>query len=232
MHEIMNSTEDIVSIMETFREIRNPLSATPSSSSRGPYTSYILNVDTGGLYIDQLIPNSGNYLVQPGQEIDVRSTYKGISYLFRSRHISREVDGKGFPYHHVSLPTQVEYSEKRSGYRIPIKRDERPTFHMSVAQGETYLAMLENISNSGAYLRLREQHSPLELNSLVYCNFDLSGFGSLCCQAVIRHQKQLSKTQETMLGIEFWQLPESALRELQKAVMRQQRRNIRTYLPG
>jgi len=228
----MESAEAITSIMETFRESRSPLSANTPTSNRGPYTSYVLSVDTKGLYIDQLIPNSGNYLIQPGQVINLLANYRGIDYAFKSQHISREVDNSGFPYHHISLPTLVKYSEKRSEYRITIKRDEHPAFYLSVDSGESYLATLENISNCGARLRLRGPHSPLATDSFVYCEFDLVERGTLSCRAMIRNQSQLSKTQEVVIGVEFWELPDTTVRELQKTLMVQQRRNIRIYLPS
>ncbi len=232
MAEIMQSEDAISSIMETFCEARSPLSASTSNSNRGPYTSYVLNVGDRGLYIDQLIPNSGNYLIQPGQEIELLTNHRGISYVFKSKHISREVDDTGFPFHHISLPTHVTYTEKRSEYRVPIKRDEHPTFHISEASGNSYPATLENISSSGARLRLAGQQPRLETNSFVVCEFDLVERGSLSCQALVKHQNPLSKTQETLVGIEFWQIPDNAVRELQKVLMIQQRRNIRAYLPS
>lgn len=232
MPEVMESIETITSIIEIFCEHRSPLSASTSPGNRGPYTSYILNVNATDLYIDQLIPNSGNYLIQPGQTIDLATKHNGISYAFRSRHISREVDEKGFPYHHISLPTQVTCSEKRSIYRTEIKRTERPSFHLSITPGEYHQAILEDISNNGARIRIQGEHSSLETDSLVLCEFNLADSDPLHCEAVVRHQKKLSTTQETLLGIEFSKLPDSTARALQKALMTQQRRNIRAYLPS
>ncbi len=229
---IMQAEDDITSIMEVFRESRSPLSATSSPRNRGPYTSYVLNVDTDGLYIDQLVPNSGNYLIQPGQTVDIMTNYKGISYEFKSEHMSREVDEKGFPYHHLALPAQVEYSEKRSGYRTAIKKQDRPVFQMSLAPGESRPVILENISISGACVRLSDNLTPVETNKLVHCEFDLVGVGALSCQGIVKYQQQLTKTQETLLGIEFWQLPQPFVNELQKALMIRQRRNIRAYVPA
>jgi c-di-GMP-binding flagellar brake protein YcgR len=231
MFEIMESTDDIVSILETFRECRNPLSASSSASSRGPYTSYILNVGEDGLYIDQLIPNSGNYLILSGQTVDFVSTLNGIDYMFRASHISRKVDKSGFPYHHITLPKLIEYSEKRSRYRVAIRRDDHPYFHISVEQGSPQMAVIENISLSGASLRVKQQTMPVENDSLVDCKFDLLGQGPIQCQAVIKHQTQLAKTRETLLGLEFQLQEESSRKELQKILMAQQRRNIHTYLP-
>ncbi|MFT6275200.1 MAG: c-di-GMP-binding flagellar brake protein YcgR [Halioglobus sp.] len=231
MLELMESTDDIVSILETFQECRNALSATSSASSRGPYTSYILNVADDGLYIDQLMPNSGNYLILPGQIVDFVSTHNGIDYMFRATHISREVDESGFPYHHITLPTLVEYSEKRSRYRIAIRRDDHPYFHISIEQGRPQPAIIENISLSGASLRVKEHAISVEKDSLVDCKFDLLGQGPIQCQAVIRHQTRLTKTRETVLGLEFQLQGESSLKALQKILMAQQRRNIHTYLP-
>lgn len=232
MPEVMESADEITSILETFCESRSALSASTSTIKRGPYTSYVLDVDTKGMYIDQLIPNSGNYLIQPGQVIDLITNCGGVDYVFKSLHISRGVDDAGFPYHHLSLPTEVNYSEKRSEYRITIKRDEHPIFHLADDSGESYLAALENISNCGARLRLRAPRSPLVTDSCVYCEFDLVERGSLSCHAVIRNQRQLSNTQEVVIGIEFLEMPDATIRELQKTLMVQQRRNIRTYLPS
>ena len=231
MPEVIDTTDDIVSILNTFREYRNPLTATSTNSRRGPYTSYVLNVNDEGLFIDQLMPNSGNYLILPGQTVHFAGNHKGIDYLFRSQHIQREVDESGFPYHHIALPELVEYSEKRVGYRVGIRRDDHPYFHICTERGTPKIAVIENISLTGASLRVNEEEAVPVNDSLVECEFDLLGEGPIHCQAVIKHQVQLAKTREVVLGLEFHLQGESSVRELQRILMAQQRRNIQAYLP-
>ncbi|MEH6616198.1 MAG: PilZ domain-containing protein [Porticoccus sp.] len=225
----MESIDAVTSTLETFRDIRSPLSiSTPRTKE--VFTSYILKIEHTRLHIDQLIPKTGNALLQPGQPLDIHITHKGIAYLFRSNHIIQSVDRSNLPFHEISLPTQVQYLEKRSSYRIHLKWTESPTVRVFTSEDNSCQALLENISNTGACIRLQDSHTPLEINGFIDCEILLKNMEPLRCKAIIRRLQHLPKAKEIKVGVEFWQLPTAATRKLHKVLMKLQRRNIRTDL--
>jgi len=118
--EIIDSPDIISATLETLLDTRSNLSVSPPST-KDFYTSFILKIESDSLYIDQVMPLTGNILFKPGQTLNVRLSHKSISYRFESEHLSYSIDDSGFHYHKISLPTQIQYLEKRSGYRINLK---------------------------------------------------------------------------------------------------------------
>lgn len=228
--EIIESTAAVASTLETFRDIRSPLSIT-TPQTKEFFTSYIIKIESNRLHIDQLIPKTGNTLLQPGQPVDIRTTHKGTTYLFRSNHIAQSTDRSNLPFHEISIPTQVQYLEKRSSYRIHLKLSENPTVQVLATEGQHHCqALLGNISNSGACIRLKGDLSSLEINGFIDCEILIPSLGPLSCKAIIRRLQHLPQADETKVGIEFWQLPITTTRKLHTVLMKLQRRNIREDL--
>ena len=223
------SPEAVAAFLDIFRTRRIPLSLTIPRSEQ-IYTSYILSIDEQQLHIDQLMPEIGNQLLQPGQAIDIRLNHQGIAYLFRADHVARAVDSSGFLYHQISRPAQVTYSEKRSSYRVQPKLADRPVVNVAITPGQTCKARLENISTSGACIRLKGNHSALEfIDNHIRCEIQLVGLGLLSCEATVRHHQHVAVINESRLGIEFRQVQGASNRKLHQALMQLQRHNIRSY---
>lgn len=229
MPETMESIEAIISTLEMLRIGRSPISVSPLQTKE-LFTSYILKISDNQILIDQLIPEHGNSLLQPGKPVDIQITHKGITYLFRSEHLLQSTDHQRFPYHEITLPAYVQYREKRSSLRIHLKLAESPAVKILAADGKIYQALLEDISTTGASIRLKGNHSSVKINDTIDCKILLDDLGPLNGKAIIRQLKCLAKTNEAIAGIEFSELPIPTIRKLHKVLMKLQRRNIRTNL--
>jgi len=227
--EIIDSPDIISATLETLLDKRSNLSVSPPGS-KDFYTSFILKIESDSLYIDQVMPLTGNILFKPGQALKVRLSHKSISYRFESNHLSYSVDDSGFHYHKIALPTQIQYLENRSGYRINLKLSQSQPIQISIPPEGFCVASLIDISQSGACIRLKGNHLPLETCNVIECNLQIANSAPLVCQAVIKHYQYSKKTNETKAGIEFCQLSPSAEKQLQKLLMQLQRKNIRTDL--
>lgn len=227
--EIMESQEAILATLETFLETRSSLSVSPQGS-KDFFSSFIVNINDDNLRIDQVIPKTGNALFKVGQQLNVRISHQGIAYRFTSTHLGYALDDDGFPYHQITLPIDIKYLEKRTGYRIQLKLAESQPIWVSIPPEERFQASLENISQHGACIRIKGNHLPLETCNVINCNIQIADSAPMDCKAVIKHYQYTPKTDETKAGIEFYQLSFNAEKQLQKVLMKLQRHNIRSDL--
>jgi len=225
--ETIESEETIASTLEALIDSRCMLSVSPSGT-KDFFTSFILKIDGNSLYIDQVMPLSGNELFKPGENINVRISHKSISYRFLSEHIGYSIDKAGFHCHQITLPSRIDYLEKRSGYRIQLKLAESQPIRIAIPPQGFCEATLENISQSGACIRIRGNHVPFETCNVIDCNIQIAQSSPLNCKAVIKHYQYSTKKNETKAGVEFCQLSFPAEKQLHKLLMKLQRHNIRT----
>lgn len=224
------SPEAVTAFLETFRTNRSPLSISIPRSG-DIYTSYLLSIGHNELHIDQLMPAIGSQLLQTDQAIEIRLSHNGVVYLFSSDHIAVAVDANNLPYHQISRPTRIGHLEKRATYRVQPKLADRPIVNVAITAEQNCKARLENISDSGACLRIRSTHSTPELiGSLIRCEIQLASFEPLHCHALVRHHQHVAAFNESRLGVEFRQMPEASNRKLHQALMQLQRHNIRSYI--
>lgn len=232
MPPTVESPAAINTFLEAYRASRGPLSISIPRSGE-IFTSYLLAVDLHELHIDQLMPQVGSQMLQAGQPLEIRLTHSGVVYLLSVEHIAPAVDVHNFPYHRVSLPARIERFEKRACYRVQPKLADRPLVNITTMAEQNYKARLENISDSGACLRIRSTHSAMALgDSLVRCEIQLANLEPLHCRALVRHYQHLTAFNESRLGVEFRQMPEHSTRKLHHALMQLQRHNIRSYIGG
>ncbi|PCJ91468.1 MAG: hypothetical protein COA46_08510 [Porticoccaceae bacterium] len=227
--EIINSRGAISATLETFLDTRSTLSISPTDIKEF-FSSSILKIDNDRLLIDQVIPRTGNGLFKPKQPLDVRISHKGTSYRFESHHIAYSIDNSGSPYHEITLPTQIQYLEKRSGCRIHLKLVENQPIKIAIPPVGFSEAKLENISHGGACIHIKGNHLPLETGDVIDCNIEIASSTPLACKAVIKHYQYSPKTDETKAGIEFCQLNFPAEKQLHRMLMKLQQHNTRTDL--
>jgi len=230
--QTMESAEAVFAVLETFRKFRTPMSVTTHKGA-DLFTSYLLKAKQNQLCIDQLVPKTGNLLLQPGQTIEFRIRYQGTTYLFNSIHLAQCWDDAGFEYHQIALPAQIQHLDKRAYYRIHIKLAENPVVQISMANGKPVEVRCENISKTGACLRFQDKHFSLETNNSIDCTIHLDGFDPLKCKAVVRYHQFHSNTSKNKIGrvgIEFLQLPPADKKKLHKVLMKMQRHNLRSNM--
>lgn len=226
--EVFDSTEEITIFFESIALARHPLLI--SLANKEVHTSSVISVDESSVNIDQLMPDGGNSLLQPGQAVEFRVTHEGVPHLFRSEPIAYLKDKEGYPYHQISVPEQIRYLRKRSNYRIPLKLSESPKILVWLDEEQSRDAWIENISDSGASLRIKGTHDQFNLDTFIECEIQLVDLERIKCQAVVRHQHYVPKFDESRLGIEFWELSKTHAKIVHQAIMKLQRHNIRTDL--
>jgi c-di-GMP-binding flagellar brake protein YcgR len=227
--ETIDSQEAISATLETFLDTRSTLSIAPPSI-KDFFSSFILKINNDRLIIDQVIPKTGNVLLKPGQPLSVRISHKSTSYRFESHHIAYSIDNSGSPHHEITLPTQIQYLEKRSGYRIHPKLAESQPIKIAIPSVDFCEAELENISHGGACIRIKGNHLPLEACDVIDCNIEIASSTSLACKAVIKHYHYSPQTDETKTGVEFCQLNFPAEKQLHRMLMKLQQHNTQTGL--
>ena len=227
--ETISSPEVIYATLKTFLDTRSTLSVSPSDI-KDFFSSSILKIDNDRLLIDQVIPRTGNGLFKSEQPLDVRVSYKGTSYQFESRHIAYSIDNSDSPYHEITLPTRIQYLEKRSGHRIHLKLVESQPIKIAIPPVGLCEAELENISHGGACIRIKGNHLPLEACDVIDCNIEIASSAPLACKAVIKYYQYSPKTDETKAGVEFCQLSFPVEKQLHRMLMKLQQHNTRTDL--
>lgn len=125
---------------------------------------------------------------------------------------------------------QAAPTTKRSNFRIHFKLAESPQIQLLLEPGLRRPAWIQNLSDSGAFVRLEGDHPTLGDQSMISCDIRLGALELLDCEAIVRHRQYLPKLNESKLGVEFWQLSSASSRQLHALLMKLQRRNIRTDL--
>jgi c-di-GMP-binding flagellar brake protein YcgR len=123
---------------------------------------------------------------------------------------------------------------RRSSYRIHFKLPERPQIEVLLTPGLCRPAWIQNLSDTGAFLRLKGDHPAIASDSIIRCDIRcdirLGSLELLGCEAIVRHKQYLAKLNESKLGLEFFQLSRAHSRQLHTLLMKLQRRHIRTDL--
>ena len=82
---------------------------------------------------------------------------------------------------------------KRSSYRIHFKLAESPQIEVLLAPGLRCAAWIQNLSDTGAFLRLAGDHPTIEFDSMISCDIRLGNLQLLGCEAIVRHRQYLPK---------------------------------------
>jgi len=228
MPEVIDLTEEISDFFEKLKTARTSLII--SSPPNEVFTSSVIAVEENELHIDQLMPDSGNTVLQPGTSFEIRVAHEGVPHLFATTPIVYATDGEGYPYHRLTMPQQIRSLSKRASYRIPFKLSQSPKIHVWLSKKQRSEAWIENICDTGAFLRLKGKYKDIGPKSIIECEMRLAGSDTLRCQAVVRHQHYLPKFDELRLGVEFSPLAKTAAKTLHETIMKWQRHNIRTDL--
>lgn len=222
--------ETAANIVETFRRERTPMSVTIGASDT-TFTSRLLRLRLDTLQIDQLVPEVGDQLLQPGMSLCLKTAYEGVAYWFYARHLEQAVDERGHSFHLISRPARVESEDKRSKYRIHTPLSEHIFCRVSLPAAAMSPVRLEDISEGGACVRLPAGEPRLQTGDMIEFSLEFEQFGALDCQARVRYLQPLTTVDETRAGVSFSNLPASETNKLRRILMKLQRRNIKTCLP-
>jgi len=222
----ISSAQSIRRELNRLRLARQSLSASSTAlDQQRHYSTYLLEVKPDHLCIDFFIPSTGNDVFIAGEELLLEAKYSGTRYHFFCEYLDHGDDHTNL-YHRLSMPTSLFRTEHRSDYRLHLRRDIAPNLMISSGTGNTQPAKLDNISLSGAGIRLPDEEKPQQGDPLK-CHFHFNS-EPLKLNAEIRHLRPVRTSKEVHVGVAFEPLPRETRRELHQALMRLQRHTIRT----
>lgn len=187
----------------------------------GIFQSTLVEVDTesGLISIDECFPNPCD--ARPGQAVCVSLRLGNRREQFDTRVAARHNAG-GAQRYTLQLPPTVGYEQRRSAYRLPLRADQAHC-RFSAAYFR-YDADVRDISPLGIRLGLREWR-PLPVGSVLeHLEFELLG-EHFHCAATVRNTRDGSDG-GTEIGAMFIDLPRTEQRELERLIMRLQRREL------
>lgn len=230
MTDTVSSADSITALLKNFQQSRVPLQV-GFDKKNVAHTSYLVSMTDNWLHIDQLIPKEGNQQLKPGDDLTIQVSHGGTLYQFKSRHLSPTIEEDGFPCHKIAFPQQLDFSEQRTSFRVPIRREQAPSVNILTHDGQRLHAQLENISDNGLCIRL---HVPQTISDtqLVHCEINFTDFEPLSLDAQVRHNKAAPQVPASRIGMEFSSLSSLTRKQLSQWLMKLQRHHIRTGLPA
>jgi len=187
----------------------------------GIFQSTLAEVDTesGLIRIDECFPEPG--AARPGQAVTVSLRLGNRREQFDTRVAARYRVGDVERYA-LHLPPTVGYEQRRGAYRLPLRASQLPC--RFIAAGFRYHAEALDISPLGIRLELREWR-PLPVGSVLEnLEFELLG-QHFDCAATVRNTCDCSDG-GTQIGAMFIDLSRGGQRELERLIMRLQRRQL------
>ncbi len=118
----------------------------------GTYQSLILKVDPVERYvlIDELFPAHGQFLITPGDEVEITSLRRGLPVRFTTwvKAISLD-EGDGLPAYRLALPDVVEAKQRRAHFRLMLSSDSGVRLRLRGPEGDRLLCTVLDLSQSG-----------------------------------------------------------------------------------
>lgn len=192
----------------------------------GNFASILLELDLAGgsLVLDELHPRAGDQHVRPGARLLVSARLDGSRIEFRSN-VQDSVSYKGAPAWRVTLPTSVDYFERRGGYRlaVPTALQMRPVIFSG--QDGPIPARLVDISRRGLAALLDPQIEAA-VGAQVPCTLHLPE-NSVSLDAEIR--SSVVQQNRLRLGVMFPNMTPQQRYNLDASVAKLERNLLRHY---
>ncbi|MEZ5529413.1 MAG: PilZ domain-containing protein [Porticoccaceae bacterium] len=223
----ISSAQNIQRELNRLRLARQPFSVSGTAlDQRRKYSTHLIEVKPDYLLIDLFIPTTGNDAFSTQEELLLEAEYSGTRYHFFCHYLDH---GERHPnlHHRLSAPTSLVRTEHRSDYRLHLRQDIAPNLRITNDSGNTQPAKLENLSLSGAGIRLSGKEKT-RLGDSLKCHFHFENHHPVRLNAQVRHLRPIKNLPEIRAGLAFEPLPTGIRRELHHQLMRLQRQSIRT----
>jgi c-di-GMP-binding flagellar brake protein YcgR len=147
--QIVTNSGHISRILQRLLKDRSLLSIT-LPGERGEFRSAVLEVQPRGaahIVLDELNPERGHRLVQPGSALRIYCRANGVETRFVATVRDVGVDN-GIHYYRADFPEEVYYHQRRQFVRVPIRRGLQEKITLT-AEEETSDVELSDISAGG-----------------------------------------------------------------------------------
>lgn len=199
----------------------------------GVYQSLILKIDPveGYVLIDELFPSQAQFLVAPGDEVEITSIRRGMPVRFTTWIKAISIDeGDGLPAYRLALPDVVEANQRRAHFRLALDSDSRVRLRLRGPENERMLCTVLNLSQAGISFEgagnltewLRQEPQ------LRQCTLLIPSLPEISCELVARSfEFRKQPTRHTLVGARIEALSPLAERQLEQFLTLAQRRQRR-----
>ena len=195
------------------------------------YQSMILESDPTErtILIDELFPTG--FLGLPGQKVHLAVRQKGGRKIKFESSILEQHSYDEAPIYVLAMPQDIETSQRRNAYRLPIADTMAIDSHFIGPEGQSYQGSLRNVSSTGIAVEVLldgEAANNFHPNDMLdELAFDFAGV-NIHCEASVRSIEVDEHDQShVLIGAEFVDLPSIDQRVLERSIMRIQRDRIK-----
>ena len=209
---------DQASIVRIFKQLvkRNMPLTVKIGNQKALYTSYTVSVDTPFILLDELIPPSGNQILQEEGNISVTCKLDGVDIQF-STSLERVDEADKLLTYYMHLPDQIEYMQRRQDYRVNIPISKQLQVYLLDSNNQLCEGYLHDISHSGAGVVLPDSIK-FEIKQLYGCAIQLNDEDWLYCTIEIRYSKTIQPKGRQLTGTKFQNLAMPQPRLLRRSI--------------
>ncbi|MCB1694188.1 MAG: flagellar brake protein [Pseudomonadales bacterium] len=186
----------------------------------------LLDLTNDSIILDETVHAGMEEPMKVGSRFSATSKVKGIPVNFRSevKHIGV---GKGGIYFVCSMPDYLQYSQKRTSYRLSMATTERPAIRL--VDGErSFEGTANDISEGGAKLILPADPALTSGEEMPECQIILTEGLVLSTEARICHIRNDSRRGRAEVGIQFLTLSPRDRTHLRDWIFACERKRLRS----
>lgn len=194
------------------------------------YQTFIVDIDRGEgtLALDELMPKDGQALIDQGVPFEIGCMYEGARISWTSEHpvLRRILDG--VPCYRTAMPGELYYHQRRNTYRASLISQRIIARLSDAGSGLDLRGELLDISANGCKFRI-EGLLELELPTGVIFQRLLAklSFGDIETPVQLRHVTFDSRSDRTLLGLQFYRLDGLLQRQVERYISQLQRESRR-----
>jgi c-di-GMP-binding flagellar brake protein YcgR len=182
---------------------RNTLLTAEIPGHQEHYTSCIVEVGGPFVLLDELLPSSGHKLLLAERTLQVTGKLSGIDIRFVTT-LDRVDDRDNVVTYHMNLPAQLEYRQRRQGYRVHIPMAQ--TLRVIFDNGTVIEGALYDLSHGGAAMIFPDGKPAVKPGLLQECAIELPGDVWLYCAVELRHSNKIPSRDQQLVGARFIKL--------------------------
>ncbi|NNM51733.1 MAG: hypothetical protein HKM02_05850 [Pseudomonadales bacterium] len=200
------------------------------SSNRWQASSLLVSVSELKFVLDNLTPQSCNPLVQPGMTLHLQGRLQGVRWSFQSDVLSSS-DDDGETLHTLKLPAHIQHSQQRKEFRVPIKSHPPLLANFRRMSQGLIKGRLMDLSLSGMRVAVPGMLMDLTQGEELSAGHLLLPHGTIDFKAELRYFSYDRRSNQTVLGLYFHDLPQAHRRSLSRLIIELQREMQRTQSP-
>jgi len=199
--ELITDSARIALLLKQMSKHYSPL-AIRIKGHKAQFSSCIVDVEKPYVLFDELLPSSGNEALIADRKIIATGKLDGVDIHFNST-LKRVVKKKNLVTYYMSLPTEMEYQQRRMAYRVRIPMSK--VLHVIIDGGprKVIVGELHDLSHGGAGKIIPEGNTIIKMGSYYECAIELPCGEWLYCTLEMRYQKDIHSRKKKLIGAKF-----------------------------